>query len=154
LGNSREQNRGDFIIMRTEQNPHKGMTPPSIQNLKALGLWVFFLICCSNFSFLFDVGFRLTWIPNNLPRKWEFLPHWYTPPRAEAFSNTSTLITKENSVRKNFDTESNCTRPSRKPSALIPLVGKFERTKLGRSHNNENWVKPIQENDTTFNPKP
>jgi len=34
------------------------MTPPSIQNLKAIGLWVFFLICCSTFSF--NVGLRLT----------------------------------------------------------------------------------------------
>jgi len=39
---------------------YKGMTPPSTQNLKALGLWVFFLICCSTFSFLFNVGLRLT----------------------------------------------------------------------------------------------
>jgi len=28
------------------------MTPPPTQNLKALGLWVFFLICYSTFSFL------------------------------------------------------------------------------------------------------
>jgi len=46
--------------MRTEPNPHKRMTLPSTQNLKALGLWVFFLICCSNFSFLLNVGLRLT----------------------------------------------------------------------------------------------
>jgi len=38
----------------------KGITPPSIQNLKALGLWVFFLICCSTFSFLLNVELRLT----------------------------------------------------------------------------------------------
>ena len=36
------------------------MTPPSTQNLKALDLWVFFLICCSTFSFLPNVGLRLT----------------------------------------------------------------------------------------------
>jgi len=30
------------------------------QNLKALGLQVFFLICCSTFSFLSNVGLRLT----------------------------------------------------------------------------------------------
>ena len=46
--------------MRQEPNPYKGMTPPSIQNLKALGLWVFFLICCSTFSLLFNVGLTLT----------------------------------------------------------------------------------------------
>jgi len=27
-----------------------------------------------------------TWIPNNLPLKWESIPRWYTLPRAEAFS--------------------------------------------------------------------
>jgi len=39
---------------------YKGMTPPLTQNLKTLGLWVFFLICCSTFSFLPDVGLRFT----------------------------------------------------------------------------------------------
>jgi len=36
------------------------MTPPSTQNLKVLDLWVFFLICCSIFSFLLSVRLRLT----------------------------------------------------------------------------------------------
>jgi len=36
------------------------MTPTSTQNLKALGLWVFFFICCSTLSFLLNVGLRLT----------------------------------------------------------------------------------------------
>jgi len=36
------------------------MTPPSTQNLQALGLWVFFLICCSTFSFLPNVRLKLT----------------------------------------------------------------------------------------------
>ena len=36
------------------------MTSPSTQNLKALGLRVFFLICCLIFSFLPNVGLRLT----------------------------------------------------------------------------------------------
>jgi len=57
---SRGQNWGDLTRMRTEPNPHKGMTPPSTQNLKALGLWVFFLIYCSTFSLLLNVGLRLT----------------------------------------------------------------------------------------------
>jgi len=37
--------------MRIKSDPHKEMTPPSIQNLKALGLWVLFFIYCSTFSF-------------------------------------------------------------------------------------------------------
>jgi len=57
---SRIQNRKDLARMGTESNTHKGMTPPSIQNLKALGLWVFFLICCSTFSLLLNVKLRLT----------------------------------------------------------------------------------------------
>jgi len=36
------------------------MTPPLTQNLKAVGLWVFFLIYSLTFSFLFNVGLRLT----------------------------------------------------------------------------------------------
>jgi len=36
------------------------MTSPSTQNLKTLGLWVFFLICCSNLLFLLNVRLRLT----------------------------------------------------------------------------------------------
>ena len=44
----------------TRVNPYKRMTPPPTQNLKALGLWVFFLIYCSTFSFLPNVGLRLT----------------------------------------------------------------------------------------------
>jgi len=46
--------------MRQEPNLNKEMTPPSTQNLKALDLWVFFLICCSTFSFLLNVKLRLT----------------------------------------------------------------------------------------------
>jgi len=53
------QNRGDLIRMRTEPT-YKGMTPPSTQKFKALGLWVFFLICCSTFSFLLNVRLRLS----------------------------------------------------------------------------------------------
>jgi len=58
LGESEGKNTGE-ISLRTEPT-YKGMTPPSTQNLKALGLQVFFLICCSIFSFLPNVGLRLT----------------------------------------------------------------------------------------------
>jgi len=57
--NPRGKPWGDLTRMRTEPT-YKGMTPPSTQNLKALGLWVFFLIYCSTFSFLPNVGLRLT----------------------------------------------------------------------------------------------
>jgi len=39
---------------------HKGMMSPLTQNLEALGLQVFFLICCSTLSFLPSVRLRLT----------------------------------------------------------------------------------------------
>jgi len=58
--NRGEKHRGDLTRMRTEPNPYKRITPPSTQNLKALGLWVFFPICCSTISFLLNVGLRLT----------------------------------------------------------------------------------------------
>jgi len=57
-------------------NPYKRMTPPSTQNLKTLGLRVFFLICCSTFSFLPNVGLRLTLEYLTIsPLKWESLLH-------------------------------------------------------------------------------
>ena len=59
LGKFEGENRKDKQEWEQDQT-YKGMTPPSIQNLKALGLWVFFLICCSTFSFLSNVGLRLT----------------------------------------------------------------------------------------------
>jgi len=59
------------ISQEWKQEPtYKGMTPPSIQNLKALGLRILFLICCSTFSFLPSMKLRLTLVPNN---KWAFL---------------------------------------------------------------------------------
>jgi len=39
---------------------YKGLTPLITQNLKTMGLWVFILIWCSTFSFLLNVGRRLT----------------------------------------------------------------------------------------------
>jgi len=46
--------------MRQEPDLNKRMTPSSTQNFKALDLWVFFLIWCSTFSYLLNVGLRLT----------------------------------------------------------------------------------------------
>jgi len=60
LGESEGETPGRSLTMRTEPNPYKRMTPPSTQNLKVLGLRVFFHICCSTFSFLPNVGLRLT----------------------------------------------------------------------------------------------
>ena len=58
--NSRGHNVGDLTRRRNGSNIHKRMTPPLTQNLKAVDLWVFFLIYCLTFSFLFNVGLRLT----------------------------------------------------------------------------------------------
>ena len=60
LGESEGETPGRSYNNENWVNPYKRMTPPSTQNLKALGLWVFFLICCSAFSFLPNVGLRLT----------------------------------------------------------------------------------------------
>jgi len=43
-----------------DTTPHKILTPLSTQNLKAMGLWALILIWCSTFSFLINVGLRLT----------------------------------------------------------------------------------------------
>jgi len=55
LGKSKGETPGRSLTMRTEPNSYKGMTPLSTQNLKTLGLWVFFLICYSTFSFLSNI---------------------------------------------------------------------------------------------------
>jgi len=93
-----------------------------------------------------------TWIPNNLPLKWESLFHHIDtlPLERKQSSNPSTLLMTpslvppfthlygthlpEITIRKTLDTRSNCTRPSRKPTALIPLVGRIRGRKLGRPH--------------------
>ena len=119
------------------------------QNLKALGLWVFFLICCSTFSLLLNVELRLTLryltnlplrVPSTLVHspssgsifKYEFLNH-KRPSLVSLelpFTHLNGTCFPETSVRKTFDTGSNCTRPSRKPSALIPLVGRIRGENL------------------------
>jgi len=104
---------------------YKGMTPSSTQNLKALGLWVFFhlglwvffLICCSTFSFLSNVGLRLT------------LEYLTISP--SSVSPSSTLI-HEITIRKTF-------------RYRVKLLGESEGENTGES---------IQGNDTTSNPKP
>jgi len=69
-------NRGDLKQWELSHTTYKGMTPPSTQNLKALGLCVFFLICCSIFSFLPNLGLRLT------------LEYLKISPSSESFSST------------------------------------------------------------------
>jgi len=144
--NTRETNKKENNV-----NPHKGTTPPSTKNLKALGLWVFFLICFSTFSFHLNVGPRLTPRYLTISPSSERVPllHWYTPPRAEAFSNPSTSLTKDSHLYRCLHTEmghtclnplsgrlliqgSNCTRLSW--SLLRKLRGEI----LGRLNKNEN----------------
>jgi len=153
--------------MRLEPT-HKGMTPPSTQNLKALGLWIFFLIYCSTFSFLPNVELRLTLeyltispsseSPSSTlihsPSS-ESVPEYIThdPSLVPPFTHLYGTCLPETSIRKTFDTGSNCTRPSPKPMALIPLVWRIRGETPGRSHKNETRAN-TQGNDSTFNPKP
>ena len=60
VGRIQEGNTREISNNENGVNPNKRITSPSTQNLKALGLRVFFLICCSTFSFLPNVGLRLT----------------------------------------------------------------------------------------------
>jgi len=84
LGNLRGQNWADLTRMKTEPNPYKEMTPSLTQNLKALGILFYMLLNFLSHSWDLESLGYLT----NLPLKWESLSHWYTPPRAEAFSNS------------------------------------------------------------------
>jgi len=115
------------------------MTPPSTQNLKALGLRVFFFICCSTFSFLLNVGLRLTLeylsispssmspsstlIHSPLSRsilKPEYITH--DPSLVPSFTHLYGTRLPQITISKTFDTWSNCTCPSRKPTSLILLA--------------------------------
>jgi len=58
--NPKGHNRENLTRRKNRLNIHKGMTSPLIQNLKTVGLWVFFLIYCLTFSFLFNVRLRPT----------------------------------------------------------------------------------------------
>jgi len=94
------------------------MTPPSTQNLKILGLWFFFLIYCSTFSFLPNVGLRLT------------LEYLTIFPSSESHSSTTLIHSPSSgSNLKTFDKGQIVLAPSQKPSALIPLVGKIRGEK-------------------------
>jgi len=42
--------------MRHEPHQYTVLTPPSAQKFKTLSLWIFFLICCSIYSFLLNLG--------------------------------------------------------------------------------------------------
>jgi len=57
--NPRVHNWENLTRRRNRSNVHKGMTPLLTENLKVVGLWVFFLIYCLTFSFLFNVGLKL-----------------------------------------------------------------------------------------------
>ena len=59
-GKIRGGKTGETNKNETWANIYKGMIQSSIQNLKALGLWVFFLIYYSTFLFLPIIGLRLT----------------------------------------------------------------------------------------------
>jgi len=55
----REGITGEISQEGEKGTKYKGMTLLLTQNLKAVGLCVFFLIYCLIFSFLFSVGLRL-----------------------------------------------------------------------------------------------
>ena len=70
--------------------------------------------------------------------KHEYLTH-KQPSLVPPFTHLNETCLPETSVRKTFDTRSNCTRLSRKPSTLIPLAKKIEGTNTGEiSNKNKN----------------
>jgi len=117
------------------------MTPPSTPNLKALGLWVFFLIYCSTFSFLPNVGLRITleYLTISLSSeshssttlihssssgsklKPEYITH--DPSLVPPFTHLYGTHLPEITITKTFDTRSNCTRPNPNQRLLYHLLG-------------------------------
>jgi len=53
----------------------------------------------------------------------EYITH--DPSLVPPFTHLYGTRLPEITIRKTFDTGSNCTRPSRKPTALIPFVGRI-----------------------------
>jgi len=131
------------------------MTPPSIQNLKALGLWVFLLICCSTFSFLPNVGLRLTLeyltISPSSESPSSTLIH---SPWVEAFSNPSTLLMTPHLYRRShIYTRHACLKPL---SGRLSIQGQIV---LAQAVNQQLWYhllgeseKETGENETRANP--
>ena len=89
------------------------MTPPPTQNFKTVGLWVFFLICCSTISFILNVGLRLTlgyltispsrespFDISTLPLKHEYLINSSLVP---SFTHLYGTCLSETSIKKTFD---------------------------------------------------
>jgi len=122
------------------------MTPPLTQNLKTLGLRVLFLICCSTFSFLPNVGLRLTL---------EYLtisPSSVSPsstlihsPSAEAFSNPSTLLmTPHLYLRSHTYTGHACLKP---PSGRLSIQGQIEPIRLVTKTNHQLWYHLLGESE-------
>jgi len=127
VGKIRGGNTGEISNNENCATPHKGMIPPSTQNLKALGLWVFFLICCLTISFLLNVGLRLTLGYLTISPSSESPFHIGTLPLKHEYITNSPLVLPFTLIQDTHSLQGlNYTCPSRKPSALIPLVGKSE----------------------------
>jgi len=105
------ENPRERILRRSNKNEiepdlNKGMTLPSTQNLKTLALWVFFLICCSIFSFLLNVGLRLILgYPTILVRRIRRRQYWEDQTR----------------IRQEFDPHKRMTPPSTKNLKALSL---------------------------------
>ena len=104
------------------------MTPPSTQNLKALDLWVFFLIYCSTFSFIPNVGFRLT------------LEYLTISPSSESLFSTLIHSPFE---RKHSQPEYITYDPSLVTNNSDTTCWENPRGKHWGDLYNENWAKPI-----------
>jgi len=60
LKNPREKHWGDLKQWELSHTIYKEWHHLQQKTFKTLGLWVFFFICCSTFSFLFNVGLKFT----------------------------------------------------------------------------------------------
>jgi len=152
-------NRRDLKQWELSHTTYKGMTSPSTQNLKASDLRVFFLICCSIFSFLPNVGLRLaleylTISPSSVSPSSTILIH--SPSNGSILNMNTLLITPYLYCRSHTYTGHACLKS---PSGRLLIQGQTvlaqaanqrlwyqllgeSEGKTGEISNNENWATP------------
>ena len=134
------------------------MKPPSTQNLKALGLWVFFLIYCSTFSFLHNVWLKLTlgyliispssespFHIGTLPLEWKQInPYLYR--RSHTYTRHACLKHPSGRLSIQGQTEPICLVTKTNHRLLYHFLEIFEGENTGEiSNKNENRAKHIRE---------
>jgi len=120
LDNLRGQNREDIKRIRTEPNTHKKMTPPSTQNLKTLGLWVFFLLYVAQLSHSYSMLSGIIF-------KYEYLNHKQSSLVPPFTHLNGTRLPETSSARLSIQ-GSNCTRMSRSRGKIGEISQEWDKS--------------------------